>query len=141
MDQWGGYDAERTRLLDFLARRRPSNPVVLTGDIHSNWVNDLTADFRRERSPVVATELVGTSISSGGDGFDARDVFDQLAAENSFVKFYNGQRGFVVCEATPKQLTARFRVVEYVSRPNAPPQTRAVFVIEDGRPGARQAEG
>ena len=36
MDQWGGYDAERTRLMDFFARRTPSNPVVLTGDIHAN---------------------------------------------------------------------------------------------------------
>ena len=44
------------------------NPVVLTGDIHSNWVNDLRVDDRKPESPVVATEFVGTSISSGGNG-------------------------------------------------------------------------
>ena len=57
-------------LLEFLAARQPSNPVVLTGDIHSNWVNDLKVDFRDANAPVVATEFVGTSISSGGDGVD-----------------------------------------------------------------------
>ena len=58
----------RKRLLRFLADRRVPNPVVLTGDIHSNWVNDLKVDFDKPESPTVATEFVGTSISSGGNG-------------------------------------------------------------------------
>lgn len=41
MDQWPGAAAERMRLVRFLADRKVPNPVVLTGDIHSNWVNDL----------------------------------------------------------------------------------------------------
>ena len=41
MDQWPGYARERIQLVKFLADRRVPNPVVLTGDIHSNWVNDL----------------------------------------------------------------------------------------------------
>ena len=66
MDKWDGYPADRTRLLRFLADRRPSNPVVLTGDIHTNWVNDLKLDFDRPESATVGTELIGTSISSSG---------------------------------------------------------------------------
>ena len=42
--------------------------VALAGDIHSNWVNDLRVDDREMDAPVVATEFVGTSITSGGDG-------------------------------------------------------------------------
>ena len=68
MDQWPGYAHERMRLVRFLAERRVPNPVVLTGDIHSNWVNDLRVDDRKPDTPVVATEFVGTSISSGGNG-------------------------------------------------------------------------
>ena len=51
MDQWSGYQVERTRFLQFLADRRPSNPVVLTGDIHNHWVNDLRVDFDDPKSP------------------------------------------------------------------------------------------
>ena len=68
MDQWSGYDVPRSRLLDFLQTRRVANPVVLTGDIHTNWCNDLLVDFDRPDGPVVAAEFVGTSISSAGDG-------------------------------------------------------------------------
>src|SRR5436190_6393239 len=41
MDQWSGYEAARNRVLRHLNNRKPSNPVVITGDIHSNWVADL----------------------------------------------------------------------------------------------------
>jgi alkaline phosphatase D len=136
MDQWTGYGAERMRLLTFLHDRRPSNPVVLTGDIHSNWVNDLLLDFTDSRSPVVATELVGSSITSGGDGSDFNQTMDGLKRENPFVKFCNGQRGYVTCEITPAAMRAHYRVVDYIRRPGSPIHTRASFVIEDGRPGA-----
>jgi alkaline phosphatase D len=138
-DQWGAYDVARIRLLQALAGRRAANPVVLTGDIHSNWVNDLKVDFADPRSPVVATEFVGTSITSGGDGQDAPPTLSTLLSENPFVKFHNQQRGYVTCELTPKSMRADYRVVDYVSKPGAPVRTRARFVVEDGRPGALRA--
>jgi alkaline phosphatase D len=49
-------------------RNRVSNPVVVTGDWHSTFVNDIHLDFDQGASPAVATEFVGTSISSNGDG-------------------------------------------------------------------------
>jgi alkaline phosphatase D len=138
MDQWSGYEAGRTRLLEFMARRRTSNPVVLTGDIHSNWVNDLKVNFRDGKSPAVATELVGTSITSGGDGTDMPERLTGVLAENPFVKFYNGQRGYVSCSVTPQRWQADYQVVDYVTRKDAPRRTRASFVIADGRPGAER---
>jgi alkaline phosphatase D len=138
MDQWSGYDACRTRLLQFLAARRPSNPIVLTGDIHSNWVNDLKVDFRDAAAPAVATEFVGTSITSGGDGLDQSPRMKDVLAENPFVKFQNSQRGYVSCVVTSKAWHADYQVVDYVSRPDAPRKTRASFRVTDGRPGAER---
>ena len=45
MDQWPGYEVNRRRMLKFFDERKIANPVVLTGDIHSNWANDLLVDF------------------------------------------------------------------------------------------------
>ena len=135
MDQWPGYEAERRRLLEFLGSRRPGNPIVLTGDIHTNWVNDLTTDFS-DKPATVGTEFVVTSISSGGDGMDAPANLAGLLAENPFVKFHNAQRGYVRCEVTPERMRADYQVVPYVSKPGAPKTTRASFVVENGRPGA-----
>ena len=137
VDVWSGYEAARRRLMEFLATRRPANPLVLTGDIHSNWVTDLKVDYRDPAAPVVGTELVCTSISSGGDGGDGGDRAAALLAENPSVRFYNGQRGYVRCHLTPEQCQADYQVLEYVTRPGSPISTRASFVVEDGRPGAQ----
>src|SRR5258708_36313977 len=63
-DDWDGYPANRTRLLKRIADSRVANPVVIGGDIHAYFANDLHLDFDDAASPVVATEFVGTSISS-----------------------------------------------------------------------------
>jgi alkaline phosphatase D len=138
MDQWSGYETARRRLMQFLATRRPDNPVVLTGDIHSNWVNDLKVDYRDEGAPTVATEFVGTSITSGGDGADVRDTTDGVLGENPWVRFFNNQRGYVRCVITPQSWTADYRVLEYVTHQGSPISTRASFVVENGRPGAER---
>ena len=138
MDQWSGYEMARRRVLRFLEERKPSNPVVITGDIHSNWVCDLKADFDREDSAVVGTEFVGTSISSGGDGSDILPAVEKYLPENPHVKFYNSQRGYVRCILTPQSWQADYRVLSYVTKPDSPIATRATFVVEDGRPGAQR---
>jgi alkaline phosphatase D len=129
----------RKRLLSFLADRRVPNPVVLTGDIHSNWVNDLKVDFDRENDPVVATEFVGTSISSGGNGTQKTRDTDQLLSQNPFVHFHNAERGYVRCLVTPSEWRSDYQIVPYVDRPGAPLVTRKSFVVENGKAGAVQA--
>ncbi len=138
MDQWPGYWAELHDVMAFLERRKPSNPVVLTGDIHSNWVNDLKADFRKPESATVGTELVVSSISSGGDGSDFPQRMTNVLKENPFVKFHNSQRGYVSCVLTPKGLRADYNVVDVVSKPDGHVTTRASFNIAAGKPGAEK---
>lgn len=139
MDQWPGYKAAADRLLGFLHERRVSNPVVLTGDIHSNYANDIKLDFDNMDSPTVATEFVGTSISSGGDGKQLPEVMAGIMSENPFVKFYNAERGYVQCTVTPEEWKTDYQVVEYVTKPGAPLVTRVSFAVENGRPGLQKA--
>ena len=139
MDKWDGYEASRARLLRFIGDRTPSNPVTLAGDVHNNWVNDLRLNVEDPSTPIVATEFVGTSITSTGDGSDRSPQMDAMVSENECVRFANNQRGYVRFDLTPKALRADFRVVEYVSKPGSPIKTRASFVVEDGRPGAKEA--
>ena len=113
--------------------------MVLTGDVHANYVCDIKADFDDPGSPVVATELVGTSITSGGDGMANPAGDATQMAENPHIKFINRDRGYVRHVVTPTEWTADFQTVDYVSRPGAPVRTLAGYVIEDGRPGAQSA--
>ena len=139
MDQWPGYDHERQGLIEFLHDRKIPNPVVLTGDIHKNFANDLKRDFDDPDSATVAAEFVGTSITSGGDGSRNPRGGDELRAENPFVHFYNDERGYVRCEVTPERWRSDYQVVDFVTRPDAASETRASFVLEDGRPGVQAA--
>ena len=97
--------------------------------------------FDRPDSPTIGVEFVGTSITSDGDGFDTRSDIKRILDENPHIKFFNGQRGYVRCTVTPDTWRTDYRVLPYVSRPDAPISTRATFVVENGRPGLRRADG
>lgn len=138
-DAWDGYLVERNSLRDHLAAAGTSNPMVLTGDVHANYVCDVKADFDDPSSATVATELVGTSISTGGDGQDQGPNDPVQLAENPHIRFINRNRGYVRNVVTRTEWTADFRVVDFVTRRGAPARTRATYVIENGRPGAQPA--
>jgi alkaline phosphatase D len=55
------------------------------------------------------------------------------------MRFHNGQRGYVRCIVAPDRWQADYRVLPYVTRPGAPIETRASFVVEAGRPGVTPA--
>ncbi len=135
MNSWDGYVASRNRILDGMRDRGVANPVVLTGDVHKHYASNITRDFDDPYSPAVATELVTTSVSSGGDGVDAGKKAELLLRENPHIKFINSQRGYVSTRIGRDQMRADFKVLPYVTAPGAPVSTRASFVMEAGRPG------
>jgi alkaline phosphatase D len=135
MDKWDGYAADRQRLLDAAAVPRAPGLAVLTGDLHINYAADLKRDFADADSPTVAVELVGTSISSGGNGSDDTVLLTQQRGANPHLRFANAQRGYVRCELTRDAIRADYRVLPYVDRPDAGIATRASFVSDRVRPG------
>jgi alkaline phosphatase D len=137
-DAWDGYVGCRDRVVDGWVAAGVRNPVVLSGDVHRHWAADVKTRFDDPAAPVVGTELVATSIAAGGDGSEQLPTTAAVLTENPHVKFFNNRRGYVRTTVTPDTLTADFRVVPYVSRPGAPAETRASFVIEDRAAGLTQ---
>ncbi len=90
--------------------------------------------FDDPSSMSVATELVTSSITSGGDGSETDPRIAAVLAENPHIRFFNNRRGYVRTRITPGELRAEFQVVPYVSRPDAAVQTRASFVVPDRNP-------
>lgn len=139
MDKWTGYEFERRRLLNRLRERRIVNPVVLSGDIHCNWANELIPGPDASAAEPVAVEFVGTSITSGGDGAEKQDKTDAVLAENPHVRFFNDERGYVLCDVGLEAWRTDYVTVPYVTRRGAPRQVRASFVVESGRPRLQRA--
>jgi alkaline phosphatase D len=136
-DDWNGYPSARQRLIGAMTRSKVSNPVFVTGDIHSFWVNDVKEDFALEQSATVATEIVGTSISSAGVSYD---TFSALLPQNPHVRFFESRhRGYVLCTVGNKQMDVELKTVDTVRQPVSGGKTLASFVVESGKAGAVRA--
>ena len=133
-DAWDGYAANRIRVVDAIAQRRISNPVVLCGDVHRHQASHVKGDYRIANAPIVAPEFTCTSISSAGDGSVETPNANTLYAANPHLRMTTSQRGYAVATVTKDEWRTDFRVVPYVTRPGAPVTTHAGYVVENGNP-------
>lgn len=133
-DGWDGYMANRERMFASIQRRQLKNPVFWGGDIHSFWTTDLHADANDLDSPIVATEFVGSSVTSDGPPFEA---YKALLPLNPHVRFFDSrQRGYVSVDITEQKMLTHFRVITDPRDPTATVSTLKSFAVEPGRPGA-----
>jgi alkaline phosphatase D len=137
-DSWAGYRIPRGRLLGKIRDAKVGNVVVLTGDEHQNFAGDLHIDGAKHEGAPIASEFVVTSITSGGDGVDQRDDFAKIQAANPILKFNNNQRGYAICDVTPKAFVTEFKVLDAVTRRDGKLSTRAKWALEAGKPGIVQ---
>ena len=136
-DDWDGYPANRARLLKRIQETQASNPVVFSGDIHSFFANDLRLDFDDANAPIVATEFVGTSISSYGP---PHDLIAQALPDNPHVHFFESRkRGYMCVDLERSHMQVQMRVVSDAHDPKAEISTLKTFAVESGKPGVATA--
>jgi alkaline phosphatase D len=107
--------------------------VIFSGDIHAFLVNDVHAQALDFDSPVVATELVTSSISSQGR---PQASFDRWLGENPNVRLARSDyRGYLRVTVEPERLHADLVAVDDVGRADSPTHVLASFDVESGKPG------
>lgn|SRR5215203_2057005 len=120
MDARDGYVAARNRILGYMLNRRPSDPVVITGDVHSSWVANLETNFRDEGSVTVGREFVGTSITSRLPT-TAVDRVKATHPENPHVKFFDGRPGgYVRCSLNAERWHSDYGLARSTSKLESP---------------------
>jgi alkaline phosphatase D len=136
-DAWDGYPLARQRLLNEVVGAEVRNPVFLTGDWHSTFVNDLKLDFADPNAPTVATEFVTPAITTGGDGTPYGPYYAPMIPFNPHIKYYEGdRRGYFKATVTPEHMRLDLRFVTTVENPNGTGYAAGSWVVEDGHPGA-----
>jgi len=131
-DGWDGYPATRDRMLKAVIDSRLTNPVVLSGDIHSFWANEMKSDPRDPTSRNVATEFVTASISANTP---PTAPFTDVPADNPHVRYFElARHGYVAAELTPGAMHTRFRAISDRRDPNAGVETLRSFTVENGSP-------
>jgi alkaline phosphatase D len=110
-DLWDGYGGARQRLYSHLREQGISNLVVVTGDVHASFANELIDDPRVGYDPAtgegsVAVEFVTPSVTSPGLGFDDATLTVMRAA-NPHWKFVDVLRhGYVTLDVRPERVQA-----------------------------------
>jgi alkaline phosphatase D len=136
MDKWAGYQADATALVDFLARRKPSNAIVLTGDIHSNCLRRETGSWAarvRDRRCRVRWRVDLFRRRRPGAAAAWRHSFPTTPTSASTTD------NAATCVArSRRRWQADYRIVPFVTNSGVPVETRANFVVENGRPGAER---
>ena len=116
------------------------NPVFLTGDWHSTFVNDLKLDFKKPFSKTIATEFVTPAITTGGDGQPYGPYYGPMVRTDPHIKYFEGdKRGYFKASVTPTRMRLDLRFVTSVENQDGEGYTEKSFVVEDGAPGAWEA--
>jgi alkaline phosphatase D len=136
-EKWDGYPAGRQKVLDAIAARGLGNTIVITGDVHVNFVRNVPPNHIQLDAEPIATEFIGTSISSGGDRTLATTFGGN--ANNPHLRLTDNHHGYVRCTVTPQLWRSDYRVVpSVVQADDGGVSTLASFVVEQGKAGAQQ---
>ena len=116
LDAWDGYPAARERLYASF-RRAGSQPLVLAGDSHAFWANNL-AD---ESGQPVGVEFGTSAISSPsvGDALPQMPIGDLLTQASPEVHFCDQRaKGYILLTLTPDRAIADYVAVSTILAPD-----------------------
>lgn len=132
-DQWDGYPAERDSLYDHVTSNAIDNMVVLTGDIHTSWANDLPGDNYDSGTGdgSVGVEFVVTSVSTTSSPINIGINIIQLA--NPHMKFIDlAQKGYLILDLTQDKAQSDWFYVSDITDPNFSTSWGAGWYTNDG---------
>jgi alkaline phosphatase D len=136
-DGWDGYGPARERLLAALGAAG-GDLLCLGGDLHRNVAADLRLHPGDAASPVVATEFVGTSVTSRGLGEVSAALLRRANPDLHHLR--SDERGWALVEIGAKHAACSFRTTAFpVLSADAPLGLQARFAVEAGRPGVQAA--
>jgi alkaline phosphatase D len=144
-DQWDGYQFERQRILDWIYGMNIENTVVLTGDIHTSWANDVPnptiGSYGDNGQGCGTVEFVTPSVTSpstnsffGGIGAGAI----QLA--NSHMKWVNlDARGYYILDVNKLRCQADWYFINNIESRDYIESFASAWYVNNGENFLRQA--
>jgi alkaline phosphatase D len=136
-DAWDGYPLARERLLSGMAQARLQDVLVLGGDVHMNVAAQLRVRPNDDSSPIVASEIVTTSVSSRG-------MNDKLLAtirdNNPDIRHARAdERGYTLLDIRPAGTSVTFRATPHPAQNDSVLRDQARFEVLAGRAGVQAA--
>lgn len=134
LDAWDGYPADRQRVYDMFTAAK-ARPIVLAGDSHMFWANELWDDAGKTR---VAAEFGTTSVTSPGYG----DVMPGLPLGEAFVQrnrevkyAHPSAKGFVLLTLEHGKATSELMAVSTIHSTDYTTTALKRFVVTPAKDG------
>jgi alkaline phosphatase D len=112
LDAWDGYPADRQRVYDIFTAAK-ARPIVLAGDSHMFWANELWDDAGKR----VAAEFGATSVTSPGYGdiLPGVPIGEAFAQRNKEVKYaHPSAKGFLLLTLEHGKATSELMAVSTI---------------------------
>jgi len=116
-DQWDAYAIERSNLYDSVFANSVQNMVILTGDIHTSWANDLpTSTYNGSTGAGSAgVEFVVTSVTS--PGFPVAIGSGVIMGINDHMKYIDlTQKGYYILDVNKSRVQADWYYVDKIDQ-------------------------
>ncbi len=141
-DQWDGYPAERNRLYDSIQQNNIPNMVVLTGDIHSAWANDLPLSGYNPSTGAgsIGVEFVVNSVTSANFPFPVPQSIIQNF--NNHIKFAElTDHGYMIVDVNKDRIQCDWYTLSTISSQTYTDNHTASWYTNNGERFLRIAAG
>lgn len=141
-DQWDGYAVERENLMNVVVDSNVNNFIVLTGDIHTSWVNDIPFDNYDGSTCTgsAGVEFVVTSVTSSSFPFNVGPAIIQ--GLNPHMQYINvSEKGYGIMDVNQSRLQYDYYYVQDIQDPNTTEYFADGYMVLDGESCAQQSPG
>jgi len=112
-DSWDGYPVARENLYSALDNAGVNDILVVTGDAHEYWANDLTKEDGTAMGVELGTSSVSSETLKAFMGDTVKDYALLMTRANEDVRYYNAETsGYIDLTLTPSKGRARFMAVD-----------------------------
>ncbi|GIV34785.1 MAG: alkaline phosphatase D [Chitinophagales bacterium] len=126
-DQWDGYPQERLKLFNYILNNNIQNFVVLTGDIHTSWANELKISGLNS----VGAEFVTTSVTTSNAGiigipFNPASIFPHVKWADL------NNHGYIIVDITPGRTQSDWYFMQTIAQRDTSATLAASWFIPSG---------
>jgi alkaline phosphatase D len=139
-DIWDGYPAERSELLNYIVDYDIPNVVVLTGDFHTSWANNLPLQnyIPATGENSAGVEFVTTSLSSPSININIAPF--SVKAINPHIQWFDlDKRGFLLVDIKPERTQGEWHFNNNVYVQNYDMTFGGAYFVNDQERFLRQA--
>ncbi len=133
-DQWDGYNHERTLIQNHILQNNIKDVVILTGDIHTSWCNDVPGPSYNNNTGAgsICVEFVGTSVTSFNSPLPVgQNIIRQL---NPHMKYINlTDKGYYILDVKKTKTQADYTYVSRVNQQGATNILGPSYLVNDNQ--------